>query len=98
MPSGVLDLVDSDRVDLAESAMRQAKGDDMLDGVENFFPNEVWNASGRSPTQAVPPSGRQKQHIRYLVKVRLPSPQGTSLDDDSPTKLAAIGTRPQNGG
>ena len=35
---GVLDLVDSDGVDLAESAMRQSKGDDMLDSVENLFP------------------------------------------------------------
>lgn len=35
---GVLDLVDSDGVDLAESAMRQSKGDDMLNGVENLFP------------------------------------------------------------
>src|ERR1035438_7879308 len=34
---GVLDLVDSDGVDLAESAMRQSKGDDMLDGVDNIF-------------------------------------------------------------
>jgi hypothetical protein len=35
---GVLDLVDSDGVDPAESTMPQPKGDDMLDGVENLFP------------------------------------------------------------
>jgi len=35
---GVLDLIDSDGVDLAESTMPQSKGDNMLDGVENLVP------------------------------------------------------------
>jgi hypothetical protein len=35
---GVLDLVDSDGVDLAESTMLQSKSDDMLDGVETLVP------------------------------------------------------------
>ena len=35
---GVLDLVDSDGVDLVESTMPQPKGDDMLDCVEDLVP------------------------------------------------------------
>ena len=35
---GVLNLVDSDSVDLAEHPMFQPKGDDMFDSVENLIP------------------------------------------------------------
>ena len=35
---GLLDLIDSDSIDLTESAICQSKGDDMFDGVENLFP------------------------------------------------------------
>jgi hypothetical protein len=35
---GILDLVDSDGVDLAERAMLQSELDDMFDGVENLVP------------------------------------------------------------
>src|SRR5580700_3750014 len=38
MPFGVLDLVDSDGVDLAELTVSQSIGDDMFDSVEDFVP------------------------------------------------------------
>jgi hypothetical protein len=35
---GVLDLVDSDGVDLTEHTVLEPEGDDVLDGIENLFP------------------------------------------------------------
>ena len=35
---GILDLIDSDGVDLAEHAVLQPEGDDVFDGVENLVP------------------------------------------------------------
>ena len=76
MAFGVLDFIHADGVDVAQLSVFQAPGDDMLDGVENLVPRSAKGLGGFFPGEAARPAG-EAEHLA-LVKVGLPSPQGTS--------------------
>ena len=56
---GVLDFIDADSVDLAERAVFEAPGDDMLDGVENLVPRSAKGLGGFFPGKAARPAGQE---------------------------------------
>src|SRR5262249_35088964 len=54
---GILDFIKADGVDLAERAMREAPGDDMLNGIKNLFPGGAKRLSRFFPREAARPTG-----------------------------------------
>lgn len=77
---GVLDLIDADGIDLAEGAVLQAPGDNMLDRVEDLFPGSAKCLRGFLPRQAASPAG-QKEHVDGSQSVLAVAP-GDLFDDD----------------
>ena len=61
---GVLDFIDADGVDLAERAVLQSPGDDMLDRIENLVPGSAKRFGGFFPRKPARPTG-QEEHIGF---------------------------------
>ena len=83
---GVLDFIDSDGVDLAERAMLQPQGDDMLDGVEDLVPGSAKCLGRFLPGQSARPAG-QEEHVGFGQRAFAVAP-GDFLDDDSAAAAA----------
>jgi hypothetical protein len=83
---GVLDFIDADGVDLAERAVLQSPGDDMLDGVENLLPRSPKGLGSFFPRKPTRPTG-QEEHVGPGQGALAVAP-GDLLDDDGATATA----------
>lgn len=59
MPFGILDLVDADRADLTQIAMRKSPLHDVLDGVKYFIPRCAERNRGFLPRELSRPMGQK---------------------------------------
>src|SRR5258705_7992205 len=76
---GVLDLIDSDGVDLTERAVRQSKRNNMFHRVENLVPGGAERLGRFFPRKPARPTG-QKQHVS-IGQLMLAIAPGNFFDD-----------------